>query len=143
MKSLILASIVVLFSFAASAGQLEEQVQEVVAQNIDSTIVSGDVKPGEDLSAVLKDYTDMAEHVFGGFFFGGDEDEDKPYDEKLKKLSFNCAKDHDKKIASCVFVMTYLKGKGKDTTLRFKVALDEQEKPVSIVENLVVVSKAR
>lgn len=154
MKKLLVASLVVLFSVSgfAQVGQesknLSELAFELLKNNIDnkSITVVGDMQKDEKIEDVIGD---ILSPIFDAFSMG-DGDNDRAIlemDCKKTQLAAVCT------IAGALFVpeggidldanYSVASTPAIKTTVQFAVSLDKDDKPVSVLENRVTVTRVK
>jgi hypothetical protein len=93
------------------------------------------------MQTVLNDVGDLFIHVFDGFPFGADDEDDDSYVEKIKSLGFACQPPAESRISQCELKVRYLKDQGVDFNLSYRVSVGADNLPEAIVDNKVVLTR--
>lgn len=94
--------------------------------------LEGQVEQQEDFSELKVNFENYASNLFGMFSFGGDDEDEEPTNIQ-ELLAWECKVD-----GKCG--LKILKTNGIKKKYEFEVLLDEQQKPVAVKDNKVVVT---
>lgn len=94
--------------------------------------LEGQVDQQEDFKDLKVNFENYASNLFGLFSFGSDEDDEEPTNIQ-ELLAWECKVD-----GKCA--LKVLKTNGVKKKYEFEVLLDEQQKPVAVKDNKVVVT---
>lgn len=146
MKKFLLLSLIMVFSLNGLAIEKPEQIDqkkqdltnqsfELLIKNIDHIKLDGDIAPGEKLKPILDELGEFLGHAI--FSTMGD---DEKYDGRIKNFTADCSLVSERKSAAKCELFIEYKPLG-ETGILFYVGLDKENKPVSILENRVSISR--
>jgi len=127
-----------LFASSDLANKLSDnftnQSLEILAKNSSNIQLSGDISKNESLRSILEYF---ATYLSEGLVFDG---ESHPLKNKIKGFQADCAINKNQQAAAiCILIIQY-KPRG-ETAISFGVNLDQNQMPVSILENKADISR--
>lgn len=144
MKTLILSTLIVLFSLVSFAEkatvsenkELETQAFELLGKNVDSLKLEGNVNPDEKLRPIIEDLANLMYEQMNGLSMMSSEENN--YKGNIKDYIANCREGADQS-AECKLIIQY-KPLG-EIGITFIVGLDNNRKPESILNNRVIIDR--